>query len=65
MKVIPLLLDMNPLEKGMVTHSSILAWRIPWTEESGGVQSMGSQRVGHIITSSLPFDVSFCSEDVC
>ena len=31
----------------MVTHSSILAWRIPWTEESGGVQSMGSQRVGH------------------
>ena len=37
----------DPLEKGMVTHSSILAWRIPWTEESGGLQSMGSQRVGH------------------
>ena len=37
----------DPLEKGMVTHSSILTWRIPWTEESGGVQSMGSQRVGH------------------
>ena len=35
------------LEKGMATHSSILAWRIPWTEESGGLQSMGSQRVGH------------------
>ena len=31
----------------MATHSSILAWRIPWTEESGGLQSMGSQRVGH------------------
>ena len=36
-----------PLEKGMATHSSILAWRIPWTEEPGGPQSMGSQRVGH------------------
>ena len=35
------------LEKGMATHSSILAWRIPWTEESGGLQPMGSQRVGH------------------
>ena len=37
----------DPLEKEMATHSSILAWRIPWTEESGGIQSMGSQRVGH------------------
>ena len=35
------------LEKGMATHSIILAWRIPWTEEPGGLQSMGSQRVGH------------------
>ena len=35
------------LEKGMATHSNILAWRIPWTEEPGGLQSMGSQRVGH------------------
>ena len=35
------------LEKGMATHSSILAWRIPWTEEPGGLQSMGSQRVRH------------------
>ena len=34
----------DPLEKGMATHSSILAWRIPWTEEPGGLQSMGSQR---------------------
>ena len=37
----------NPVEKEMATHSSILAWRIPWTEEPGGLQSMGSQRVGH------------------
>ena len=37
----------GPLEKEMVTHSSILAWRIPWTEEPGRLQSMGSQRVGH------------------
>ena len=37
----------DPLEKGMATHSSILAWRIPWTQETGGLQSMGSQRVGH------------------
>jgi len=37
----------NPPEKGMATHSSILAWRIPGTEESGGLESMGSQRVGH------------------
>ena len=35
------------LEKGMATHSSILAWRIPWPEEPGGLQSMGSQKVGH------------------
>ena len=37
----------DPLEEEMTTHSSILAWRIPWTEEPGGLQSMGSQRVGH------------------
>ena len=37
----------DPLEKEMVTHSSILAWRIPWTEESRGLQSMKSQRVRH------------------
>ena len=35
----------NPLEKGIATHSSILAWRIPWTEEPGGLQSVGSERV--------------------
>jgi len=37
----------DPLEKGMAIHSSILAWRIPWTEDTGGLQSMWSQRVGH------------------
>ena len=37
----------DPLEKGMATHSSISTWRIPWTEEPGGLQSTGSQRVGH------------------
>ena len=36
----------DPVEKGMATHASILAWEIPWTEEPGGLQSMGSQRVG-------------------
>ena len=36
----------DPLEKGMAIHSSILAWTIPWTEEPGGLQSMGSRRVG-------------------
>ena len=37
----------DPLEKEMAPHSSILAWKIPWTEEPGRLQSMGSQRVGH------------------
>ena len=37
----------DPLEKEMATHSSILAWEIPWTEEPGGLQSMGLQRVRH------------------
>ena len=37
----------DPLEEGMATHSNILAWRIPWAEESGGLQSMGLQRVGY------------------
>ena len=36
----------DPLEKGLATHSSILAWKIPWTEEPGGLQSMGSQESG-------------------
>ena len=37
----------DPLEEGRATHSRILAWRIPWTEEPGGLRSMGSQRLGH------------------
>ena len=37
----------DPLKKGMTTHSRILSWEIPWTEKAGGLQSMGSQRVGH------------------
>ena len=37
----------DPLEKEMAIHSSILAWESPWTEEPGGLQSMGSQRIGH------------------
>ena len=37
----------GPLEEGMAIHSSILAWRIPWTEDPGGLQSTSSQRVGH------------------
>ena len=43
----------DPLEKGMTIYSSILAWRIPWTEEPGGLQSTGSQRVGHDHTHTL------------
>jgi len=37
----------DPLEEGIVTHSSVLAWKIPWTEEPGGLQSMELQRAGH------------------
>ena len=41
----------DPLEKGMATHSSILAWRIPWTEKPGGLYSMGLQRVRQDVSS--------------
>ena len=44
---VPSLGQEDPLQKGMATHSSILAWRIPWTEEPGGLQSTGLQRVRH------------------
>ena len=44
---VPSLGQEDPLEEGVATHSSILAWIIPWTEEPDGVQSMGSPRVGH------------------
>ena len=50
----------DPLEKEMATHSSILAWRIPWTEEPDGLQSMGSQRVNYDkVTNTLTFTQSF------
>ena len=51
----------DPLEEGIATHSSILAWRIPWTEEPGRLQSIGSQRAGHdgVTTLSL-FHLSEC-----
>ena len=45
----------DPLEKEMATHSSTLAWRIPWREEPSRLQSMGSQRVGHNFTFTFPF----------
>ena len=46
----------DPLEKEMATHSSIVAWDIPWTEEHGGLQSVGSQRVGHeLVTSNITY----------
>ena len=44
----------DPLEKEMATHSSILAWKILWTQDPGGLQSMGSQRVGHNLATELP-----------
>ena len=44
---VPSLVQEDPLEKEMATHSSTLAWKIPWTEKPGRLQSMGSQRVGH------------------
>ena len=44
-----------PLQKGTATHSNILAWRIPWTEEPGGLQSMGLQGVRHTDTNTLTF----------
>ena len=43
----------DPLEEGMATHSNVLAWRTPWTEEPGGLQSMGSQRIGHDWSDSM------------
>ena len=44
---VPSLCQEDPLEEGLTAHSSILAWRIPWTEEPGGLQSIGLHRVGH------------------
>ena len=54
------LTECGPLEKGMANHFSILAWRIPWTEEPGGQHPMGSQKVGHDwVTCKFPFICSF------
>jgi len=44
----------DSLEKEMATHSSILAWKIPWTKEPGGIQSMGFKRAGHDLTTKRP-----------
>ena len=58
----------DPLEKEMATHSSILAWKISWTEESGGLHSMGSQRVGHdwaTNTNITRFFISLQSSNKC
>ena len=53
----------NLLEKEMATHSSILAWRIPWTEKTGGLQSMGLQRVGHYwVTNTTTTTSKICKE---
>ena len=49
----------DPLEKGLSIHSSILVWKIPWTEEPGGLQSMGSQRVGHDWATNTATSLSF------
>ena len=54
----------DPLEEGMATHSSIPAWRIPWTEEPGGLQSMRSQKIGHYsVTHNCEKRVSLESEE--
>ena len=50
------------MQKAIATHSSTLAWKIPWTEEPGGLQSMGSRRVGHDWTTSLHFSLSCIRE---
>ena len=49
----------DPLEKGTVTHSSILAWRVPWTEEPGGLESMGLQKVADT-TAQVKTDQRYC-----
>ena len=55
----------DPLEEEMATHSSILAWKIPWTEEPWGLQSMGSQRLGHVwAIEHSTHTVNLCSDSV-
>ena len=53
----------DPLKEGMATHSSVLAWRTPWTEEPGGLQSMGSQGVGHDQSDLARMPCSYNKED--
>ena len=56
----------DALGKEMETHSSIFAWRIPWTEEPGGLQYMGSQRVGHdLVTKQQQLDIRQCASAGC
>ena len=56
----------DPLEEGMVIHPSILAWRIPWTEEAGGLWSVGSQSVGHDwATNTSPADGHMAGARFC
>ena len=50
------------LQNEMATHSSILAWEIPWTEEPGGLQSMGSQRIRHVLVSKQQSNHNFIQE---
>ena len=50
---VPSLSQVDPLEEGMATHSSILDWEIPWSEEPGELQSMGSQRVHHLAAATI------------
>ena len=59
---VPSLGQEDPLEKEMTTHSSILAWRIPWTEEPGGLHSMGSPRVRHDLVAEHMF-IGLCKEE--
>ena len=54
----------DPLEKGMTTHFSILAWRIPWSEELGGLQSVGLQRVGHNLVTKPPPEMKKAITDI-
>ena len=54
----------DPLEKEMANHSSTIAWKIPWTEEPGRLQSMGSQRVGHDLTTLLSLSLLRIKESI-
>ena len=54
----------DPLEKEMTTHSSILAWEIPWTEEPAGLQSMGSQRVRHDLAAERDHELTRTVENI-